>query len=86
MSRLKMHVHVSGRGLNVSVAELDIVRKRNQVMSDCQGWRKHALDVRQLDLYFCKFGFYSTLNLICICFRMSIVNLVNATKNENRTI
>ena len=49
-------VCVWGRALNVSLAELDIVRKRNLVMSDCQGWRKHALDLRE-----------SVVFLFCIC-------------------
>ena len=40
----------------MSLAELDIVRKRNLVMSDCQGWRKHALDVRESAAFvFCIF-------------------------------
>ena len=32
-------------------------------MSDCQGWRKHALDVRQLELYFYICILYSNLHV-----------------------
>ena len=44
-----------------------IGRKGNhQLMSDCQGWRKHALEARQLYLYFCTRFLYFTCIWICI--------------------
>ena len=52
-------------------------------MSDCQGWRKHSLDIRQLDLYFSYHYFEFAFNFTLVfVFLICILNFVTAAKER----